>query len=175
MFPVNDYKFYMRRVTQDSEGNDIFGTITDIEEYFPGLRYKAITGMEAYGKPYTYSEAFSDSDKTAVYVPSDACNEPTTIKLTLYFFDKNEHSDLPSAITAIDAQYHAFVEFILGARILYWDDVRQRKALLYVTDKIEPTTDRVSDNFYREVTITFTNVYGRTFGMSQMTEELPTG
>lgn len=152
-----DYKFYMIRY---GEGN---ASWKDLEADFPGLRYKECTGLNAYGElSSVYSEDFAETSKADVYVAGTPAHKQTTIKLTLVFLE-NDAKD--------DKSYRDFMAFITGSKIAYRDTARKRKVLMYLTGATEPKSDTLYGQKYKEVTFTFKNVYGHSFGYD---EQFPT-
>lgn len=132
----------------------------DIEAAFPGLRYKECSGINAYGEPQgVYAETFAETDRADVYVASKPAYKQTSIKLTLVFLEGEEGE------VKADTSYHAFMGFVTGCKVAYRDTVRMRKVLMYLTGATEPKADTLYGQKYKEVTFTFTNVYGRTFGL----------
>lgn len=166
---MNDCHFYMRRVTRATDGSLIIGDEVDLESYFPGLRYKSLTGLEAYGKPRPYAEVFAESDEAEVYVPSSGVCEPTDLVLTLYFLDESLTFSERDAYDAMSKAYHDFVEFISGCEVIYRDDVRCRRVRMYLNDSSEPKTDTLYGVIYKEVEFKFKNVFGRTFSLTDET------
>lgn len=136
----------------------------DLEVDFVGLRYKECTGLNSYGEPSnTYEEEFAESNKAEVFVGSTPAHKQTTIKLTLLFFEgEGEASDRKD-----DGAYHRFLKFITGCKIAYRDTARKRKALMYLSGATEPKSDTLYGQKYKEVTFTFKNVYGMTFGYDE--------
>lgn len=133
----------------------------DLEKEFEGLRYKECAGLNSYGEPSnTYAEEFADSSKAEVYVSSNPAYKQTTIKLTLVFLEGGGIAENGKDDTA----YHGFLEFVSGCKIAYRDTARKRKALMYLTGATEPKSDTLYGQKYKEVTFTFKNVYGMTFG-----------
>lgn len=152
-----DYKFYMIRY---GEGN---ASWKDLEADFPGLRYKECTGLNAYGElSSVYSEDFAETSKADVYVAGTPAHKQTTIKLTLVFLE-NDAKD--------DKAYRDFMAFITGSKISYRDTARKRKVLMYLAGATEPKSDTLKGQNYKEVTFTFKNVYGHSFGYD---EQFPT-
>lgn len=140
--------------------------LLDIEISFPGLRYKSISGLDAYGKPRVYSENMPESAKGSVYIPSDkSLREQTDIELTLYFFDPDYidgHTD-EEQLMAVEEVYHKFVDFVSGGSIVYYDTARKRKVKMYLNDAVTIGTDRLTGVIYKEVTFKFKNLYGQSF------------
>lgn len=150
---MEEYMFYMMRY---GKPNAVW---KDLEAEFPGLKYKECSGLNAYGEPTNvYSEDFAETSKTEVYVASVPAHKQTTIKLTLIFLE-NDMKD--------DVAYHGFMAFISGCKIAYRDTARKRKVLMYLSDATEPKSDAISGQKYKEVTFTFRNVYGRSFGYNE--------
>lgn len=152
-----DYKFYMIRYGETG------ASWKDLETEFPGLRYKECTGLNAYGElSSVYSEDFAETSKADVYVAGTPAYKQTTIKLTLVFLE-NDAKD--------DKAYRDFMAFITGNEIAYRDTARKRKVLMYLTGATEPKNDTLYGQKYKEVTFTFKNVYGHSFGYD---EQFPT-
>lgn len=147
-------------MTRYGEAN---ATWKDLESEFTGLRYKECTGLNSYGEPKSvYSEDFAETSKADVYVSSVPAYKQTTIKLTLVFLENGDKDD---------SAYHDFLEFVSGSKIAYRDTARKRKVLMYLTGATEPSADTLKGQNYKEVTFTFTNVYGCSFGYD---EDFPT-
>lgn len=150
---MEEFKFYMMRYGETG------ASWKDLEAEFPGLRYKECTGLNAYGEPKNvYSEDFAETSKADVYVAGSPAYKQTTIKLTLVFLENDEKDD---------SAYHGFLEFVSGCKIAYRDTARKRKVLMYLTGSTEPKSDTLKGQNYKEVTFTFTNVYGCSFGYDE--------
>lgn len=148
-----DYKFYMMRYGEQE------ASWKDLETEFAGLRYKECTGLNSYGEPTNmYAEDFAETSKAEVYVSSIPAHKQTTIKLTLIFLEDD---------TKDDKSYCDFMAFIAGSKIAYRDTARKRKVLMYLSGATEPKSDTLYGQKYKEVTFTFTNVYGRSFGYDE--------
>ena len=170
------YKFYMKKAVQ-SEGGWSVSEEVDLEERFKGLRYKSCTGLRAYGEPKgVYAETYAERNRARVYISPLPVYEQTDITLTLYFFDPQGRDTTSeearqAAIKAAGDVYESFVEYVSGGAVVYRDTARQRKALMYLADKSEPTTDSLKGIVYMETAFKFKNVYGCTFGASDTTIE----
>ena len=150
---MNDYKFYMMRYGEPG------AVWKDLETDFPGLRYKECTGLNSYGEPTNmYAEDFAETGKAEVYVSSTSAHKQTTIKLTLIFLEDD---------TRDDKSYRDFMAFITGYKIAYRDTARKRKVLMYLSGATEPKSDTLYGQKYKEVTFTFRNVYGHSFGYDE--------
>lgn len=146
-------KFEMQRFGKEEAG------WKDLEMEFPGLRYKECTGLNAYGEPTNvYSENFAETSKAEVYVVGAPAYKQTTIKLTLIFLEDD---------TKDDKSYRDFMAFITGSKIAYRDTARKRKVLMYLSGATEPKSDTLYGQKYKEVTFTFKNVYGHSFGYDE--------
>lgn len=155
--------FYMKRIVLLADGTESEEEEYDLEEHFPGLRYKSLSGIEGYGTPRTYTETVAESDEANVYVPATDTREQTDITLTLYFFDGNNNKEQEDIIASIDATYHSFMEYLSSAKIIYRDNVRKRKAKMYLSSSTTPKTDSLKGLIYKEVEFKFKNIYGRSF------------
>lgn len=150
---MSDYKFYMMRY------GELGAVWKDLETCFPGLRYKECTGFNSYGEPTNmYAEDFAETSKAEVYVSSTPAYKQTTIKLTLIFLEDD---------TKDDKSYRDFMAFITGSKISYRDTARKRKVLMYLSGATEPKSDTLYGQKYKEVTFTFKNVYGHSFGYDE--------
>lgn len=144
------------------------GVLKDIERDFEGLCVKSVSGLNSYGNPKVYAESFADSETSSVYIPGGGQLEQTEITLTLYFFGKSmgvkgvSNETLHSETTAV---YNAFMDYILGSYIVYFDNIRKRKVLMYLSSGVTPKTDTVKGLVYKEVELKFKNVYGRSFAL----------
>ena len=164
MIQKSNYKFYMQQYpTTDAEGTTT--VVKDLQADFKGLAYKSMSGIENYGKPNVYTEKFAESEKLSVYIPSAYVFEQTDLVLTLYFF-----GDADLGITGTKTSrdyYHDFMGYVKGKHLLYWDDARKRKALMYLSDSTTPTTDTIYGVPYIEVQFKFKNEYGHSFDVTE--------
>lgn len=156
-------EIYIAKVTRGTDGEFVVGTSVEIREHFRGACYCKADGVEAYGKIRSYTETYPESPMPDVFFPDNLTRETTDFILTLYFFDIDNHDEETEAIKAVDEAYHAFVDYISGTFIKYWDNVRQRKVLLTYLEPTKPTVDRLYGIIYKEVSFKFTNLYGRSF------------
>lgn len=165
------YKFYMKKSTWSEEGWST-GEEVDLEEHFKGLRYKSVNGLRTYGRPKgVYVETYAESDSARVYISPLSLYEQTDITLTLYFFDPLYRETLndnarQSAIKAAGDVYDAFMEYITGGIINYYDTARQKSVFMYLNDSAEPSVDSLKGVIYIEVPFKFKNIYGRSFDAS---------
>lgn len=159
-------KIYIAKATKGTNGKFVVGTSVEIQEQFKGARYNKADGLESYGKTRSYTETYPESPTPDVFFPDNLTREVVDFTLTLYFFDIDKHDEETDAIKAVDESYHAFVDYISGTFIKYWDNVRQRKVLLAYMEQTKPTVDRLYGIIYKEVSFKFTNLYGRSFPLN---------
>lgn len=168
------YKFLMKKVVLNADGTRTIGEEKDLEVDFDGIRYKSMSGLESYGTPSNvYSETAAESSKAMVYVSPTPTEKQTELTLTLYFFPPSTSTATTDAakIAEISSLYHSFCDFIRGGKIIYRDTARKRKVLMTLTGAVSPTTDRLYGQIYKEVSFTFTNEYGCSFGYNDETIE----
>lgn len=155
---MENIKFEMMRFGESS------ADWMDLEKDFPGLKYKECTGLNSYGEPTnTYTEEFAETSKAEVFVASTPAYKQTTIKLTLVFLEGEGDAETGKN----DAVYLDFMNFITGCKIAYRDTARKRKVLIYLSGATDPKSDTLYGQKYKEVTFTFKNVYGCSFGYDE--------
>lgn len=148
---TSKYKFYMAEC--DAEWNIKGDTQKDLEVDFEGLRYQEAKGLNLTGKPRLYTETYADADRVRVYIPEDVTYEPTTITFSFVFLGDDRQNI-----------YDAFVEFVSGKRMVYWDSARGKYAYFYVGDSIQPAEEKwYYSTPYLRLELKVSNVYGRTF------------
>lgn len=158
-------KMYIARAEKTAAGGFNVGDTIDVGAYFKGACYKSCEGIEDYGKLRVYTETRPEAQTPDVYFPPVATRETTNLTLTLCFFDFDKHADESEAILAVDESYHAFVAYITGSYIKYWDNVRHRKVMLEYHEPTKLVVDRLYGIVYKEVGFKFTNIYGRSFSL----------
>lgn len=127
----------------------------DLENHpeFKGLRYSKAVGLDKVGKPRTYTEKFSDSDRLRVYIPETLTNDATTVEFTFFFVGENRRTS-----------YQNFVEYVRNGYKVYHDDARGKYLYFFVNSEITPATERWYGNTpYLELKLTVQNIFGRTF------------
>ncbi len=173
---MGGYKFFMRKAVQSSSGWDV-GDEVDLESRFVGLRYRSCTGLRSYGKlKGVYTESFAERDGVSVYLSPLSVREQTDITLTLYFFAPGVYGAVDvvsrsSAIKAVGLVCDDFVSYVSGGAVVYRDTARQRKVLMYLSEKSEPSVDSVKGVLYMEVSFKFKNMFGRSFDVGDDTIE----
>lgn len=160
-----DPKFFIQRIIVGEDGVDQPDEEVEISDKFKGICYNAVSGLDKYGKIRMYKEVYPESPKIDVFIPPNFTREATTISLKLYFFDPNNSSDQETAVAAVEKIYNDFVEYISGVKIKYRDNVRKRKAMLYLEEAVDPEVDKLYGIVYKSVTFKFNNIYGQTFSL----------
>lgn len=141
--------------------------VLDIEENFPGLKYKEASGMYDIGNAKNiYTEEYADSDKVRVYLPSVIenggfvhrtnmiANESTEIKMTFVVI-----GDVETRLSIISE----FEDEIRTGVHRYWDSGRKRMFDFIVTDKIEISDEKwYGSQPYVEITVKMHNINGKT-------------
>lgn len=162
-------KIYFQRIIVSSvDGSESLGIQYDVLAEWPNIKYKAATGLQDYGEQKNYVEEFPEKSKASVVV-SDA-RKQTDITLTLYFFPTQDTGNEATDYASADETYHAFMEIISGARLIYSDNMRNRKAVVYLNGKPEIKNDTLYGLIFKEVTFKFKNVYGHTFSKDEEIE-----
>lgn len=162
---------YMCDVLTDADtGVYSVGDEYNLERQFPGLRYKQFKGLSYYGAfKGVYEEDWAEEDGVDVYVSPSDVREQTEVELSLYFFDPNGSEDVSEAYLSMYEVYNAFMELVSASMVIYRDTVRQRRALLYLSEAIEPSVDSINGKIYLSAVFKFKNVYGRTFALDDTT------
>lgn len=159
-------KIYIAKAIKNSDGTYSAGSEVDIQTFFKGAYYNAIDGLDAYGKTVTYSENYAENESTDIFFPKKTKYEESEFSIKLYFFDKDNHTNETDAIKAIDDTYHAFVDYISGCYIKFWDNIRKRKVMLSYQGGTNPEKDSLYGLIYKSVTFKFNNVFGRSFPLN---------
>lgn len=173
MLGYDEYSFFMTRVGCNTDGSfEVAEEETDLERGFVGLRYKSLSGLGDYGAVKSvYAEDYAEEDGVDVYFGSgDVVREQTEYKLSLYFFCADESvTDIPEQCDVARSVYESFMDFVSGGLLVYRDTVRQRRALMYLDEASEPSTDNLLGRVYLAVTFTFKSVLGRSYPLDDTT------
>ena len=177
IYSMAEKKFYIRRYKKkDGVYVALDEKDTSLEGDYGFIRYKAMTGLNAIGKQKgVYVESYPEANSARVYISEKVAREQTSSTLSLYIFGCNP--DLSASISTTEqvaAMNNTWADFfakIEGCLILWHDDYRQRKALFYITDAVEPKSDVIKDFPYLQCDIKLTNVFGKTFSMNDTTIE----
>lgn len=142
---VSKYKFFMARFESGH-----YGEYIDLEDYFSGLRLKTIKGLSDKGKPRIYTEIFVENERMDVYFPDTVLRDSTELEFEILFIGDN-YRDV----------YDSFVEFVTGAPIVYYDNCRNRRVEMFLSDAVQPSDERLYGAFpYIIAPFKFTNYAG---------------
>lgn len=160
----SDYSYYVTRVVRDADGLYVVGDEISILEEFPLLRIVSVSGVSALGGVKgVYAESWSESDGIDVYISSDVVRESTELSMDIVFIDV-----AGSGYGSLFSLYRSFLDYLSGCLLLYRDDVRCVRLLLYLGSSSEPSEDVVDGVCMLRVTLSFVNVFGRGFGLDEM-------
>ena len=165
-------KVFIAHVSKGDDGKYVIeeGSTRNVMTSFDGTYYQSADGVESVGQPRVYTEEYPESNELDVYFPEDNNLKSTDFTLKLCFIAPSDKKD-NEAIDYIMASYDAFVSYISGRLVMYWDNVRKRKLLLALVESIKPSvTSVMSGREYISVSFKFKNVYGRSFALDDVTE-----
>lgn len=145
---IDNYKFYMQQYPK----NGVIQPIKDLEVDFIGLKYSKLMGIDKYGKiKNIYIESYPESSELRVWIPEIITRDNPEIELTLYFVGVNRRS-----------VYHQFVQYVSGSKLYYWDNCRNRKVAILLTEPVEPSDDKLYGSTpYITASFKFTNLDGQ--------------
>lgn len=145
---IDNYKFYMQQYPK----NGVIQPIKDLEVDFIGLKYSKLMGIDKYGKiKNIYIESYPESSELRVWIPEIITRDNPEIELTLYFVGVNRR-----------LVYHQFVQYISGSKLYYWDNCRNRKVAILLTEPVEPSDDKLYGSTpYITASFKFTNLDGQ--------------
>ena len=132
--------------------NGVIQPIKDLEVDFIGLKYSKLMGIDKYGRiKNIYIESYPESSELRVWIPEIITRDNPEIELTLYFVGVNRRS-----------VYHQFVQYISGSKLYYWDNCRNRKVAILLTEPVEPSDDKLYGSTpYITASFKFTNLDGQ--------------
>lgn len=158
------YRFLMTRVDV-FDGVYVVGAELDIEREFDGLRYQRFEGLSEYGElSSVYEEGYAEVDGVLEYVGGDV-RGGVDMKLLLCFFG----GVVDDGYDVMYGVYSSFMDWVSGCRLIYRDTCRNRRVLMYLKDGVTVKSDVVRGCPYLSVSLTFGNVFGRSFGLDDMT------
>ena len=97
------------------------------------------------------SLSYPESSELRVWIPEIITRDNPEIELTLYFVGVNRRS-----------VYHQFVQYISGSKLYYWDNCRNRKVAILLTEPVEPSDDKLYGSTpYITASFKFTNLDGQ--------------
>lgn len=171
MIGHDEYDFFLRKVIDNGDGTYTLGEEKNLEDDFVGLRYKSMSGLNLTGNPKgVYTESYAESDGSRVYVSQNTARESVELTLKLVFFCAAEGLDYGSQIVAMEENYHDFCDFIIGGLLIWRDTARQRRVLMYQSDKPTIDSDKFGDGIpYIEASFKFKNVLGESFSLGDDT------
>lgn len=142
------YDFYLQKFPIGG----VIQPIINIERYFEGAKYSSLKGIDNYGKiKDIYTETYPESSELRVWIPEIITRDNPEIELTLYFVGVNRRS-----------VYHQFVQYISGSKLYYWDNCRNRKVAILLTEPVEPSDDELYGSTpYITASFKFTNLDGQ--------------
>lgn len=170
-------KFYLQRYTKNESGVYIEdGERKSLEDDFGFIRYKSMSGINSRGKQKSlYVETYSDNESARVYFDANARREQTALTLSLCVFgsapEGSTDIEITERITAAEYSWNGFCDWLENHFILWYDEYRQRKALVYLSDEITPKSDVIKNTPYLQCEVKFTNVFGKTFSADDSTIE----
>lgn len=132
---------------------------TNIQNYPLGtgrnLLYRKCTGLEDVGKPKNiYTETYADSDTTRIDFPATVTHEATTITLDLVV---RRNPDTEEG----DNELKDIVDLVaFTTPTVLWDTVRQKMAVMTLSNAAEAKEDNYKGMKYLEVELKFTNLMG---------------
>lgn len=152
---TSKYKFYMAEC--DASWNIINESRRNLEESFVGMRYLEAKGLNLVGKPKVYTETYADSKRVRVFLPPSMTYEPTKVTFSFAFFGEERYQT-----------YDAFVTWISGKRMVYWDDARKKGVFFYVADSIQPAEEKwYGSTPFLRMELNVSNVYGNTYTVKE--------
>ena len=142
------YDFYLQKFPV----NGVTQEVINIEDYFVGAKYSKLNGIDRYGKiKNIYAESYPESSTLKVWIPETITRDNPEIELTLYFVGVNRR-----------LVYHQFVQYISGSKLYYWDNCRNRKVAILLTEPVEPSDDKLYGSTpYITASFKFTNLDGQ--------------
>ena len=115
----------------------------DLEVEFEGLRVKEVQGAGSKGKiKNAYTEEYADADSVRVYFPTDIKRGATDFTITVFISGSNQW-----------ASYNAFIAYLTGHTMKYWDKVRNLELDFVALEAISPDESVVTGSKYIEVAV----------------------
>lgn len=150
------------------------GDVRNLEKDFGFCRYKSLSGLNAVGSPKgVYTEDYVDGSSLRVWLPDTMKLSATDVTLSVLFFGSDPSLPVTLSteelISKAEESWTAFREWLSGGVFVWYDDVRQRRALLCPTEACEPSVDVVKGVPYIQCDVKFKNLFGRSFSGSDTT------
>ncbi len=172
---MSDKKFYIQKYKRNSSGSWVAdGTKKSLEDDFGFCRYLSLSGMNARGKQKNvYEETYVESDAARVWFADTAAREQPKITLSLVFFGddpqlSSSKSDAELTLAA-EKSWNEFYDWIEGGLLEWYDDYRQRKMLLYMTEACAPKADVVKGVPYLKCDVSLLSVFGKSLNKDSTT------
>jgi hypothetical protein len=156
------YSFYFQRYGENDTALD--KTRIDLEDRF-GCTYQSMTNIDVRGAVKNiYTESYAESNGVRAYIDPDTKHETLECVLTLLFRTEQCRTGLQSLL---DFLYGYFVEFS--------DTFRNRYVTLYLQKAVTLPSENLhaGKGNWQQVQLTFTNVYGRSYTVSQIGSQTP--
>lgn len=146
-----EYQFYIQDIKT--------GTKKNIEADF-NAKYCEFKGLLDFEVKNTYTESYPEADGDRVYVPDTVRFKSQECQLRLLFHSQTAQADSL-----------AFSQFVQGKLVEYSDTFRNVFVKLLCTKAPSTGKERLfGDDRYREMTYTFTNVDGKAYTTSQISQ-----
>lgn len=113
------YQVYISRFV-----NNAWESYVEMEDSFPGLRYKSCTGIENQGEVKTYSEEYPETSVPRVYLTNKT--KPRDIELKLLFDGADRF-----------AVMSRFVAYITGYKFKFKDSIRNIVVDMYLSGEVK--------------------------------------
>ena len=165
----------MKYARKEDGGAYVLSGVSELESGdFGFCRYKSITGLNSRGRQKAvYSEEYADASSVRVYVHPTERLASTESVLTVYFFgsDPSLPTERPSneLMALAEKSWDGFCRWLSGGLVVWYDDVRMRRALFYLSSACEPSADVVKGVPYLCCQVTLCNVFGRSFDSEDTT------
>lgn len=138
-------EFYMQ-IIRDPDTEQVM----NLEKDFKGMKYVSCKGLLSRGKQRMYTESWAEKSGVDVYLPIVTTVDSTEITFEFVFVGESRMDTFLS-----------FTDYITGEKIRYWDNVRNMKVEIVLSEKVEPSDDiLLGSTPYIKSTFKFTNING---------------
>lgn len=128
------YQVYISRwepATQSAAAG--WGTWKELEDTYPGLKYKSCEGLETQGEPKFYTEDYAETSQPRAFL-TDKVKE-NDITLELLFMDVPAQGQ--TAAVSRFSTYSSFLSFITGRRFKFYDSERKIVRDMFLSGEAE--------------------------------------
>lgn len=133
MSATGQYQVYLSRWIPDAEGSPAhWEDYIEMEDAFPGLRYKSCEGIETQGTPKYYLEEFPESSTPKAFITENV--ETNSIEFQLVFKDIPAQGS--SAEVSRFTTYQSFLDHIRGYRFKFYDSERKIKRDMFLSGEV---------------------------------------